>query len=89
MNVTTARGVLKAHGIDPTADADDLTQVIGAMGWRLSLRRSQAPSRQKRPFLRCPRGDGWQKRSRQQRRSFRWSQKPATSRSSARPTRTW
>ncbi len=44
MNVTTAREVLKAHGIDPATDADDLTQVIRAMGWRLSLRRSQAPS---------------------------------------------
>ncbi len=48
MNVTTARAVLKNHGIDPTADADGLMQVIEAMGWRLSLRRSQAPSRRER-----------------------------------------
>ena len=45
MNVTTARAVLKEHGIDPSADADDLTQVIEAMGWQLRLQRSQKLSR--------------------------------------------
>ncbi len=48
MNVTAARVILQDHGIDPTADADELTLVIEATGWRLRLQRSQAPSRRRR-----------------------------------------
>ncbi len=45
MNMTTARVILKAHGIDPDADEDALMSAIEEHGWRVSVEQPKGQGR--------------------------------------------
>ena len=48
MNVTTARAILTAYGLDATADPDVLTAAIEARGWMVQVERHDSWERQRR-----------------------------------------
>ena len=48
MNVTTARAILKEHGIDPDAGAKSLMAALAARGWRVTV---EEPSVQRGPHV--------------------------------------
>ncbi len=44
-----ARAVLEQHGIDPDADVDDLTRLLEARGWRVSVEKVLGRGRGQEP----------------------------------------
>ena len=50
MGATQARTVLSEHGIDPDADADALTALLEARGWRVGLEAAEGRGRWRSPW---------------------------------------
>ena len=55
MNVTTARAILTAHGLDSAADADVLMAAIEARGWTVQVERHDTWERPRRYRVRASR----------------------------------